>query len=350
MRLKVQQFKEKVAKIHSSLSIKKKYIVNNESELRIRYNDNSRGVYFIGTTPPKSDTPIEQVETIANKLLDRVSDIDFDGLIVYDIQDEDSRTNKERPFPFKSTHDPRLYSALLNQKSSRPVITYKSVVQSNVAAFEQWANEAWQQYGVREVVLVGSPSRSNQINLPLSEAYKSLVSNEHNFFIGGVTIAERHAIKGNEHDRLIEKHLQGCNFFISQAIYNPQATIDLLTRYAIECKQRNLKPQRLILTFSPCGSKKTLEFIEWLGVSVPEATSLRILNAEKPLYESIRICLNSLQQILDAVVPYNLPLGLNIESLTNRKEEIDGSILLYKLLRSTMDNYLARQELQNLVK
>jgi 5,10-methylenetetrahydrofolate reductase len=323
--------------------------VKNESELRARYNDNNRGVYFIGTTPPKNDTPLEQVENIARKLLERVSDIDFDGLIVYDIQDENSRTQKPRPFPFKSTHDPRHYSALLNQKSSRPVITYKSVVQSNAQAFDQWADEAWQEYGVRDIVLVGSPSQKNTVSLPLSKAYNTLVKNSNNFFIGGVTIAERHASKGNEHERLIEKQQQGCNFFISQAIYNPQATIDMLTRYAIECKNRNIKPQRFILTFSPCGSNKTLEFIEWLGVSVPEATSLRILNADKPLYESIRICTNSLRQILDAVLPYNLPLGLNIESLTNRKEEIDGSILLYKLLRSTMDNYLAKQELENLI-
>lgn len=323
--------------------------MDKSSELRARYNDVNRGVYFIGTTPPKSDTPIDKVDEIATKLLERVNDIDFDGLIVYDIQNEDSRTNKKRPFPFKSTHDPRHYSALLNQKSSRPVITYKSVVQSDVSDFQQWANEAWQDYGIRDVVLVGSPSSQNNVSLPLADAYKALVDNAHPFFIGGVTIAERHAKKGTEHERLVEKFHQGCNFFVSQAIYNPQATIDMLTRYALECKKQGIKPQRIILTFSPCGSEKTLEFIEWLGVSVPEATSLRILNAEKPLYESIRICANSLHQILDAVLPYQLPLGLNIESLTNRKEEIDGSILLYKLLRSTMDNYLAKQELQHLI-
>ena len=106
----------------------------------------------------------------------------------------------------------------------------------------------------------------------------------------------------------------------------------------------------MILTFSPCGSEKTLEFIEWLGVNVPEATSLRILNAQSPLYESIQFCVNSLQQILDSILPYDLPLGLNIESLTNRKEEIDGSILLYKLLRSKMDNFLAKKELSALNK
>jgi len=319
-----------------------------QSELQARYNDINRGVYFIGTTPPKSDTPLDAVATIADKLLERVSDIDFDGLIVYDIQDENSRISKPRPFPFKSTHDTRLYSSLLNKKSDRPVITYKSVIQSNANDFKQWADEAWHDYGVKDVVLVGSPSKGNNITLPLADAYKTLVDSPNDFFIGGVTIAERHASKKNEHQRLIEKHLQGCNFFVSQAIYDPQATIDLLTRYAIECQKQGLTPQRLILTFSPCGSKKTLEFIEWLGVNVPEATSLRILNSDSPLHESIQICANSLQQILNAVIPYNLPLGLNIESLTNRKEEIDGSILLYKLLRSTMDNYLAKKELASL--
>jgi len=319
-----------------------------ESELRIRYNDNTRGVYFIGTTPPKSDTPLEDVEQIADKLLDRIKDIAIDGLIVYDIQDEDSRTSIPRPFPFKSTHDPRYYSALLNKKTARPVITYKSVGQQDASSFDQWLNETWIDYGVRELVLVGSPSTKNKVNLSLNQAYKTALDNKNNFFIGGVTIAERHAKKGNEHERLIEKHQQGCNFFISQAIYNPQETIDILTRYAIECQKRNLKPQRIILTFSPCGSEKTLNFIEWLGVSVPEATSLRILNAKNPLHESIRICSNSLNQILDAVTHYNLPLGLNIESLTNRKDEINGSILLYKLLRSTMDTYLAKHELEML--
>jgi hypothetical protein len=133
--------------------------VTTQSELQARYNDINRGVYFIGTTPPKSDTPLDKVSEIAEKLLERVSDIDFDGLIVYDIQDENSRISKPRPFPFKSTHDTRLYSSLLNKKSNRPVITYKSVVQSSSDEFNQWADEAWEIYGVKDVVLVGSPSK-----------------------------------------------------------------------------------------------------------------------------------------------------------------------------------------------
>jgi hypothetical protein len=42
-----------------------------------------------------------------------------DGVIVYDIQDEKSRSGEERPFPFLVTHEPRLYAQLLVHHSAR---------------------------------------------------------------------------------------------------------------------------------------------------------------------------------------------------------------------------------------
>ncbi|WP_432459328.1 MULTISPECIES: methylenetetrahydrofolate reductase [unclassified Agarivorans] len=309
-------------------------------------SDSSHGVYFIGTTPPKKNTDIEKVSAIADKLLSRLDELDYDGLIVYDIQDESSRIDKPRPFPYMQTHDPRLYAQLLMQKSQRSVITYKSVSQRNEAEFVNWLKQAWHQYGIRDLVLVGSPAANSEIKLSLADAYQALANQAPEFYLGGVTIAERHAKKGDEHLRLLHKMEQGCRYFVSQAVYNAQATIDMLSRYAHQCRENQQQPQRIILTFSPCGSAKTLEFIEWLGISVPEATSLRILNAEKPLNESILICYNNLVQILETCLPLGIPLGLNIESLTNRKEEIDASILLYKLLKATMDKKLAQQQLR----
>ncbi|MBY4675454.1 methylenetetrahydrofolate reductase [Marinobacterium arenosum] len=315
------------------------------TDLKSKFADSTRGLYFIGTTPPKASTPPEQLDEIADKLLARLGHIDFDGLIVYDIQDESSRISAPRPFPYMQTHDPREYSQLLRSKSLHPVITYKSVSQRSAAEFSQWLADAWNQYGVRDLVLVGSPSSDGEIKLPLADAYRTLAGSEFDFQLGGVTIAERHAKKGNEHQRLIEKSAQGCDFFVSQAVYNPQATVDMLTSYARSCREQGIAPKRIILTFTPCGSAKTLEFMEWLGISVPEATRWRILDARDPLSESIRICRNSLDQILDAVSGLDLPLGLNIESLTNRKDEIDASIRLYKLLKATLDLHLAEQSL-----
>ncbi|WP_417448523.1 methylenetetrahydrofolate reductase [Idiomarina abyssalis] len=314
--------------------------------LQQKFADPHRSVCFVGTTPPKASTEDMQMREIADRLLARLETLEYDGLIVYDIQDESSRIEKPRPFPFMETRDPREYSKLLSGLNSKPTITYKSVAQKDKADFDAWLEEAWTQYGLHNLVLVGSPSSEGEIKLSLNDAYAALQSHDKPFHLGGVTIAERHAVKGNEHERLLSKSVNGCEFFVSQAVYNAQATIDLLTSYARSCRDQGITPKRVILTFTPCGSAKTLEFMEWLGISVPEATKYRILDAEKPLAESVRICQNNLEQILDACLPLGLPIGLNIESLTNRKAEIDASIQLYQLLKATLDLRLAERHLQ----
>lgn len=316
-----------------------------QQTLREKFADPTRGVYFIGTTPPRESTSDEQMQEIAEKLLGRLAALEYDGLIVYDIQDESARIDTPRPFPFKRTRDPREYSRLISTLSDRETITYKSVAQRDRADFENWLEETWNEFNLKNVVLVGSPSSEGDIRLPLPEAYKAIGASERPFHLGGVTIAERHAVKGNEHERILGKQENGVEFFVSQAVYNPQATIDLLASYARTCRERGIEPKRIVLTFSPCGSAKTLEFMEWLGISIPPATRWRILDAENPLLESIRICQNSLDQIVEACLPLGLPLGLNIESLTNRKEEIDAAIQLYRLLKATLDLKLAEQQL-----
>lgn len=313
--------------------------------LQQKFSDPTRGVYFVGTTPPRDNTEPEKVIDIADKLLARLRQIDYDGLIIYDIQDESSRISKPRPFPYMRTLDPREYSQLLRKHSSHAVITYKSVAQRDRADFEHWLEESRTRYDVQNLVLVGSPSSDGDIQLTLPNAYKALQEHPLDFHLGGVTIAERHASKGNEHLRLLTKTEQGCQFFITQAVYNAQATIDLLSSYARECHNRGVAPQRIILTFTPCGSAKTLEFMEWLGISVPDATRWRILDSAHPLAESIRVCRSNLDLILDSVANLGIPLGLNIESLTNRKDEIDASIRLFKLLKATLDLKLAEQQL-----
>ncbi|OMH32799.1 methylenetetrahydrofolate reductase [Motiliproteus sp. MSK22-1] len=310
------------------------------TELLQKFSDPNQGIYFVGTTPPRASTDDMQMSQIAGKLLDRLSHLDYDGLIVYDIQDESARTDVPRPFPFVGTKDPRAYSQLLAEKSGRPMITYKSVSQRNREEFQSWLDDAWHQYGIRNLVLVGSPSQDADIKLSLNEAYATLEERDDNFALGGVTIAERHAKKGNEHQRLHGKATKGCRYFISQAVYDADATIELLTSYGKQCQAEGTAPQRVILTFTPCGSSKTLEFMQWLGISVPSDISDKIIESNNPLAESIRVCRSNLNRILDACLPLGIPLGLNIESLTNRKDEIEASIRLFKLLKATLEERL----------
>lgn len=307
--------------------------------------DKDFGVYLIGTTPPKEGTDDEKMREIAQKLLARLQNVEYDGMIVYDIQDESTRIDAPRPFPFAKTRDPRDYASLISRENNRQTLTYKSVAQRDRTEFKAWLENTVEEYKQPNLVLVGSPSSEGDIRLSLKDAYTTVAESNLNILLGGVTIAERHAKKGDEHLRLIAKQKQGCRFFVSQAVYNPQATIDMLTAYARTCRDQAIEPARILLTFTPCGSAKTLEFMKWLGISVPEATGYRILDSKDPLKESLQICFSNLTQILDAVVPLGLPLGLNIESLTNRKEEIDAAIALYRLLKSRMELSLAKSAL-----
>ncbi|TMO47470.1 methylenetetrahydrofolate reductase [Pseudoalteromonas ruthenica] len=313
--------------------------------LREKIEDPRQGVYLIGTTPPKADTDEVAMRAIAEKLLGRLHEIEYDGVVVYDIQDESSRISTPRPFPFKHTIDPRDYGQLLRRLSRADVITYKSVAQRNQDELNQWLDSTANDHDLNNLVLVGSPSSQGDIKLSLNDAYTQIAAHHQDFFLGGVTIAERHANKRNEHERLLTKTAQGCQFFISQAVYDAQATIDLVTSYARSCRQQGLSPQRIILTFTPCGGEKTLDFMQWLGISVPEATKWRMLEAENTLSESVRICRENLDLILRSCAHLDVPLGLNIESLTNRKQEIDASINLYRLLKATMELSLAERQI-----
>jgi 5,10-methylenetetrahydrofolate reductase len=315
--------------------------------LQQKITDPNQGVYLIGTTPPKAGTDKDKLANIADKLLRRLDGIAYDGLIVYDIQDESARISTPRPFEFKATVDPRQYSQLLSQQSAAQVITYKSVAQRSEAEFKQWLDETQKEYKLDNLVLVGSPSSStNQVKLSLNDAYRSLSASDTSVFLGGVTIAERHRKKRNEHKRLLEKTRQGCEFFISQAVYDAQATIDMLTSYAQACQRENIKPSRVILTFTPCGGEKTLDFMQWLGISVPPSSKMRIVNAHNPLNQSITLCRENLNYILLKCSHLGVPLGLNIESLTNRKAEIDASVNLYRLLKATMELHLAERQIE----
>jgi len=313
------------------------------ANLATRLSDPNRGVYFVGTTPPRAEVKQMDMQIIADKLLERLTSIDYDGLVVYDIQDESSRNAAPRPFPFKATYDSREYSSVLTKKSNHPTITYKSVSARSKLEFDQWLEQAWTEYGIRNVVLVGSPSSAGEVQLPLKEAYQALEAHERSFTLGGVAIAERHLNKGNEHLRMQQKSNDGCHFFITQAVYDADATIDLLQQYSALCKKQGVKANRVILTFTPCGSQKTMDFMQWLGIATPSAIKTRILNADNSLAESINICEENLQKILNYCLDLDIPLGLNIESLTNRKEEIDASIKLFKLLKATLDLNLAKR-------
>lgn len=301
--------------------------------LRDALHDTRRFVFLYGTTPPRADAALERIERAASRLAARTAELDLDGLVVYDVQDESERTRQPRPFPFLPTLESRTYSGLLREKAGRDVICYKSVAAMNETEWRTWLEKTCQTDSLRCLSLVGRAGASGPSGIPLPQAIREASQHPCGFTLGGVVIPERHRPERSESERLLAKTEAGCRYFISQAVYAPDATIRLLQDYARLCREREEKPQRIVLTFTPCGGEATLAFMKWLGISIPAETERGILSSPAPLTESLKACAANLAQILEAVGRSEVPLGVNVESVSIRREEIEASVDLCHTLR-----------------
>jgi hypothetical protein len=294
-------------------------------------------VFLYGTTPPREGSAEDAVRSAAEKLHRRIERLPFDGMVVYDLQDESARIAAPRPFPFARTIDPRDYSALLGSLTGRPTITYKCIGQADEAEWRTWLEETQRMRELELFTIVGRPSSQGAGHaLSLFRAVELAREHPRRFALGGVAIAEREDAAHRESHRMVEKMKSGCRFFISQAVYAAAPTLRLLADYARECTLAGLEPRRVLLTFTPCGREKTMAFIKWLGIEVSEATERAIFSAANPLARSIEIARENLQRILDEEALAALPLGINVESVSINKDEIDASVDLFHALREVL--------------
>ena len=284
-------------------------------------------VLLYGTTPPREGSTDELVQTAARKLGDRIASLPLDGLIVYDLQDEAARTAVPRPFPFAGTIDSRAYSELLASLTGKTAVTYKCIGQRDEAGWRAWLDETARATTVRLLSIVGRPtSAGTPYAMSLARAFDIAAAHAAGFTLGAVAIAERHGSSPSESASMVDKAARGCRFFVTQAIYDPEATVLLLRDYARECRARGLMPGRVIFTFTPCGRPKTMDFMRWLGISIPEATARVILGARSPLERSLEVCCDSLRAILAQPGFEDVSLGVNVESVSINRDEIEASV------------------------
>ena len=215
------------------------------------------GIRFYGIAPPKLATDPERLREIAAQQIARLRMLAPDGLVVYDIQDEPGRSGQVRPFPFLPTVDPEVYAYDALAELEIPKIVYRCVGAQPREAFSSWIDMV-RAADRRVSVFVGAPhGRSHMPGLPLAEAY-ALARAAPNMVLGGIAIAERHVAKEDEHQRMLAKQDLGCRFFITQSVYDAASTKSLLSDYALALQGSDRLPAPVVLTFSPCGSVRTL--------------------------------------------------------------------------------------------
>jgi len=290
------------------------------------------GIVLYGITPPKKGTEQEKIEGIAQRQIERLESLDLDGLVLYDIQDEASRTQEERPFPFMATMDPFEYSEQYLKSLQVPKIIYRAVGKYSEAELSNFVSSASTTENM--TVFVGAASKSQKVTLSMNDAYKLKQHVNEDLLIGGVTIPERHQTKGDEHLRVFNKIAQGCTFFVSQGVYDVNASKNFLSDYYYYGKEHNIPLVPILFTLTPCGSPKTLEFMKWLGISIPKWLENELINSNDILQKSVEFSEKSYLELKEFADEKGIPIGCNIESVAIRKVEIDASIELLKRVRS----------------
>ena len=295
--------------------------------------DSSRPCFLFGTTPPREGTSEEDALKTCKKFTSRSAVLAIDGYIVYDIQDECSRTNVERPFPFRKTLESSWYASLFPKISGRQCVVYKSVVEESMDSYLEYLHKATAVHGHTAFNLVGASSSKAQYKGPtLKEACIS-TKTQNKCSFGCVCIPERHTTTGGEALNMLRKVEWGADWFVTQGIYAVEPTIKLLNEYGDMCKLNGLVPKKVVLTFAPCGRPKTMTFIKWLGIMVPESIEERIFSSSTPVNSSVEVLCEILEQILIHTKNSGVPLGINVESLSIFKEEIDAAHFLFQKLQ-----------------
>jgi hypothetical protein len=282
------------------------------------------GIMLYGITPPKASTTIERVEEIAQKTVERLSSLDIDALVVYDVQDESARTQEERPFPFINALDPLEFASEYLGTLNVPKIIYRPAGKFAADELSDWL----QQMHTHQFhpVFVGVPAPDFPVKTSLPQAYKIWEAYQETSVIGAVTIPERHEVLKDEDVRMLDKMDSGVSYFISQCVFNLDYAKQVVKDLAENCANKQIDPPTVIFTITACGSAKTLSFMEWLGIHIPEQTKKDLLAEEDMLAKSVKICLDIASELTSYCVEHSIPFGFNIESVAIRKTEIEASV------------------------
>jgi hypothetical protein len=295
------------------------------------------GIRLYGLAPPKLATDAERLREIAAQQVARVRALAPDGLVVYDIQDEPGRGGAARPFPFLPTVAPEVYAYDGLADLAVPKIVYRCVGAHPRDLFSSWLDRVRASAERRLSVFVGAPrGQVPHSGLRLAEAY-ALAGAARNLVLGGIAIAERHAVKEDEHQRMLSKQDAGCRFFVTQSVYDAASTKSLLSDYALSLRATGRAPAPVVLTFSPCGSVRTLEFMKWLGISFPRWLENELRHSTDTLERSVDLCERVFSDVQDYAREKRLPIGINVESVSIRKAEVDASVELYRRLSARLD-------------
>jgi 5,10-methylenetetrahydrofolate reductase len=138
----------------------------------------------------------------------------------------------------------------------------------------------------------------------------------------------------------------GVSYFISQCIFNVEYTKKTLEDLLTTCAKKKQELPTIIFTLTICGSAKTLLFMEWLGIHIPEDIKEELKASTSPVGRSVEIAVSIAKDLIDFCLERSIPFGFNIESVAIRKEEIDASLELINTVSGLLKAKGLRKEVK----
>ncbi|WP_418276838.1 methylenetetrahydrofolate reductase [Isoptericola jiangsuensis] len=286
---------------------------------------------LFSVTPPRATSTPADVERIAARTRERLADLHLDAVVLYDVHDEADRTDTERPFPYLPTLDPGDYHHRLTTGWDVPVVVYRSVGEHPPEALAAWF--AAQDATRVRTVLVGASSAGSAVRTSLPEAQRLCREHAPGLELGAVAIPERHLGRSDEHERMRRKQQAGVSFFVTQVVYDVGAAKSMVSDYHYACRDAGEGSAPVVFTLSVCGSARTLEFLQWLGVRVPAWVRNDLAHTDDPLAVSLGHCLAVAEDLADYCTRHGIDFGFNVESVSNRRAEIEASVRLARTLQ-----------------
>lgn len=278
-----------------------------------------------GLTPPPRDQIAAKIARTVHRARERRNRIRPDATIVYDLVDEPGHSGRPRPFPFTPTQPPVDYVRTHLRGTDGAVVLYRNAGAHTEDELRAWLSEL--EEGT-PIVLVGAVSDDVEMATSLPRAQEIARAERPDAPLGGITIAERHALHGDEHERLLRKQESGCSFFVSQVVYDADPAVRLLQDYAPAVIRAGMRPAPIVFALSLCGSAKQLDLLEWLGVAVPDDIAEELRHGPDPRGESTRHCLEVARRLTATCRGLGLPFGFAVESVSDLRADADAAVEL----------------------
>ena len=257
------------------------------------------------------------LNSYAEKISSLLSQTHIDAINIPEVHDENERG--ERPVPNLERAEAREFGRLLQDRVGIEAIVNRVTVHDEFEIQKKWIKETFYDYDIENIILVGGESSKIKYDGPSVNTTSEYITRDLNtgrfdFFCGGITIPSRSI----ESESLLRKGSNGIEFFTTQVLYDSKKINKMLKYYDNICKQNDVFPRRILLSFAPVSSYKNIEFLKWLGVEISSQTEKRLLDEDSDMTEkSLEIAREILNDVLSNNEKNNIkvPIGLNVEHI-----------------------------------